>query len=124
MKMKISLRNILIPTDLYLMHFLKTINITFETYENEFNNLKIYLDLIPDRIIHGIDVYPYIYILHYLYVKQKELFANLFRCMILQLKDFIVIDIDIRSDFESYIRLFFKEVNIIYLIIFIQYYLV
>lgn len=127
--MKLVLNNIILPTDLFLMYFLKANLKTLDEYESEFYDVIPFTTLLKSRTLHGIDTYPYVYILHLFKNSDEERYRIFIRHLYITIKSFIPDAIpdtfpeEYSYDIAYVIKVFFVDVNIIYFILFIQYYL-
>lgn len=126
MKMKNTLKQLLVPTDVFLKCFLKRYDISFETYEYDFNEYHYHFEKIETRCIHNIDSYPYIYIVVKLYNSFYHQYNILLKHFIIYMKKyghFENIEYDDIKDIDNCIHILFKDVIFLYFVSFMQYYL-
>lgn len=76
--MQMKLKSYFLSSETFLRLFLKAHSITIEQYQQEMENLeKEHCDLFcQERIVCGVDTYPYIYIIHTLRKSRPQELCN------------------------------------------------
>ena len=128
MKMKTSLKNLLLPTDNFILCFLRNIDINIEEYQDEYDIVYTYNHIIKFNILHEINIYPYIYIIHKIYTTNNIQYSHMIKYSLILMRqyfdEFNDFNVNISYSIEDVIEIFFKEIYFLYFIAFLQYYLI
>jgi hypothetical protein len=124
MQMKHNLKQHFLDTETFLKHFMKTQGISYDQFQKDMetfeDDAKYLIDLMQaSRIVLGIDVYPYLYVLHKIKKREADKFIRYFTVMA---NKHVLVDEILEPNIDIIIPYFTKEDTFLYFVAAIQYY--